>query len=145
MKKVNMYSGLVVILIAAIFYSMTLSFPVQAVEETGPAFIPRIYSGILIFLGILLVIQSLREKNELERVNMMTISLVIGLVFVYVFFIQFIGFYIATFLFLVTFLWFMKVRKMAVLLGVPISVMLVVFIFFQKILVVPIPLGSLFS
>lgn len=145
----NLIIGIVVIGIGLFFIANTLSFPNITLEPMGPAFMPRMYGAILIFLGLILAITTLKEKkkeeNENEEKNMKYVLLSMLIVLTYVLLIPYFGFYIATLAFSVVFLIFSKVYNKIVLVSVPIGTVLLIYVFFDKILKVAIPLGSLFS
>src|SRR5699024_3543117 len=60
----NIIGGAIVILIGALFYALTFDFPNFSMQETGPEFLPRIYSVLLIILGLLTIVQGIRDKSK---------------------------------------------------------------------------------
>lgn len=144
MRKVNIISSLIAMAIAIFFYYNTLDFPSIKSTETGADFMPKIFSGGLMILGIILFVQSFftKEKSPEEKMNM--IALTAGILLIYLFFIQLLGFYSSTILFMIALLLITKVRKMTILIFVPVGISFFIFIFFEKMLKVPIPSGFLF-
>lgn len=145
----NLSIGIVVIGIGIFFITNTLEFPELTLEPMGPAFMPRLYSILLIFLGLILAIKALREKKNQENTsvenNMKYVLLSMLIVLIYVLLIPYLGFYVSTLVFCFVFLVFSKVNNKIVLVSVPIGTISLIYIFFDKILKVAIPLGSLFS
>lgn len=147
MKKPNYISGLIVIIIAGFFYSLTFDFPKLDNQIIGAEFMPRVYCILLLILGCLLLIQGFRNKKE-ENDEENTLKYSLGsmlAVLIYLIIIPIIGFYISTILLVFSLLVFSKVRNKIILIVIPIGTSLFIFIFFQMLLNVSIPLGSLFS
>lgn len=147
MKVQNMVLGVILIIVAAFFYAMTLDFPNLNLNDTGPAFLPRIYCGLLVLFGVILFIQGIRDKSEKkEKEKTLGYALAsMGIVLAYIIIMPIIGFYIATVLLVLALLLFSRVRSKIVLISVPIGTVLFIFIIFVKLLKVSIPVGSLFS
>lgn len=144
MKMVNLIASFLVLLISGYFYYLTTSFPSINAQVTGPAFIPRFYIYGLICLSIILILQSLKIKNEKVSGNTKMVLLSMILIVVYVFIIAKLGFYVSTLLFLTLILWITKVRRLLTLVTVPIGTLLFLFLFFQKLLKVSLPTGIFF-
>ncbi|CEG22083.1 Tripartite tricarboxylate transporter TctB family protein [Planococcus massiliensis] len=147
MKKPNYISGLIIIIIAGFFYSLTFNFPKLENQLIGAEFMPRVYSVMLIILGSILLIQTFRNKEESdEQENTMKYSIGAMLfVILYVVVIPYIGFYISTFLLVLGLLLFSKVKNKILLITIPVGTSLFIFVFFQILLKVSIPMGTLFS
>ncbi len=147
MRLPNLIIGIVTTLIGIFFIANTLDFPNLDLEPLGAAFMPRLYSILLIFLGLILVMQAIRDNKEKKEAksNVKYALISMFIVIVYVLFIPPLGFYISTFLFTFIFLLFSKVRNKIVLVSVPVGTVLFIYICFDKILKVAIPAGSLFS
>lgn len=143
-------SGLLSILVGSFFYYLTLDFPSIETDVLGAAFLPKLYSILLIIFGVILITKKLVKSNtnpenqegEFKGFFYGLSSMVI--VLIYVLLLPYIGFYIATILVMLTLLYFLKVRKILVLLSVSVGVTLFVFILFEKLLKVPLPTGVLF-
>ncbi|MFD1206217.1 MULTISPECIES: tripartite tricarboxylate transporter TctB family protein [Sporosarcina] len=146
MKIPHITSGIISILIGGFFYFLTLDFPDRNTMEVGAAFLPRIYCGLLIIFGLILFIQGILDKEKSEKqwmtIGYALISMVI--VLAYILAMPFIGFYISTALVIFGLLFFSKVRRVATLISVPLGAVLFVYIVFELLLKVSIPLGSLF-
>lgn len=147
MKIPNIICGLFIMLVSGIFYAQTFSFPKLDLNEIGPTVMPRIYCGILFILGGIVVIQGLLDKGpKEEKENTMGYSgAAMGIVLLFLILIPVIGFYIAAALFVAGLLLFSKVRNYIVLISIPIGTVLFIYVCFEKLLKVAIPVGSLFS
>jgi len=102
---------------------------------------PRMYSVLLFLCGILLIIQSFKKSGNIHVENKKLMALIVLLVFLYIILMPILGFYIVTPVFLFIALWFLKVRRKWSLILVPFLATFSVFLFFQYLLKVPIPLG----
>ncbi len=94
---------------------------------------PRVYSGLLIIFGASLAIKGFMEKNASEgksQNNFLYVLIAMLIVTVYIVLVQFIGFYIATLVFCVGFLVFLKIHQKLILFAVPVGAILFVYIFF---------------
>ncbi|WP_223634619.1 tripartite tricarboxylate transporter TctB family protein [Planococcus sp. 4-30] len=147
MKKPNYISGLIIIIIAGFFYSQTFDFPQLDSQLIGADFMPRVYCIMLILLGCILLIQTYRDKEEAdEQENTMKYSIgAMFFVILYVIVIPYIGFYISTFLLVLGLLLFSKVKNKILLIAIPVGTSLFIYVFFQILLKVSIPMGTLFS
>lgn len=142
-------SGLISILVGSFFYYLTLDFSEIETDILGASFLPRLYSVLLIIFGVILITKKI-IKSDTDRKNQSgefkgfiygLSSMVI--VFVYILILPYIGFYVATILIMLILLYFLKVRKVYILLSVSIGVALFVFVLFEKLLKVPISTGFL--
>lgn len=147
MKKPNFISAVLIILFAGFFYAQTFEFPQLDNQLIGAEFMPRFYCILLIILAGILLFQSFRDKAEdVEEENTMKYSMgAMGFVILYVIIIPFIGFYISTVLMVLGLLLFSKVKNKIVLIAIPIGTSVFIYVFFQILLKVSIPVGTLFS
>jgi putative tricarboxylic transport membrane protein len=149
MKTANIVSSFIAILIAAFFFIMTYQFKDIDVQDTGPAFMPRLYAGILIVLAFLLIVNSMRSKLKEQKNDsgsnfklvFITMVLMTGLIIL----IPFIGFYISAPIVIFIFLKICKQKNLFLLIGLPLGVILFVYLLFERLLLVPIPTGSIFQ
>jgi putative tricarboxylic transport membrane protein len=103
---------------------------------------------LFIFCGIGLVIQGIRQREKILKFDLGNISLggwlnivfVLGTVLCYIFFTEYIGFLIFSFVILMILMKWLKV-KMLPSLVMSIVVTLSIYILFAKILLVPLPWG----
>ena len=147
MKKPNFISAVLIILFAGFFYALTFDFPKLDSQLIGAETMPRFYCILLIVLGGILLIQSFRDKEEAnEEESTMKYSIgAMGFVILYVIIIPFIGFYLSTIFMVLGLLLFSKVKNKIILFAIPVGTSLFIYVFFQILLKVSIPLGTLFS
>ncbi|MBT2689845.1 tripartite tricarboxylate transporter TctB family protein [Bacillus sp. ISL-47] len=148
MRRANIISSFIAIFIAGLFFIMTTQFKEISVQDTGPAFMPNLYAGVLVILALLLIINSAKKSDDTENGSKSSIKLVFVtmlLIIVLTFLIPILGFYIITPIAVFCFLKIFKEKKLSILFGLPIGIVLFVFILFQKLLLVPIPSGIIFQ
>lgn len=148
--NVNVISGLVSLILGALFYILTYGFPDIETDILGPGFLPKLYSILLVIFGLILIINAIvKRKREANEVKSTNYSYLYGLasmliVFVYILVLPYIGFYISTILVMLALLYFLKIRNYIILFSVSLGTVIFLFTIFEKLLKVPIPSGSLF-
>lgn len=150
MKNGKIIGSIIFFIISGLFFVLTYGFPTGQSNELGPSFMPRMYASFLFFLSIILLFQGIKEnstnkKSEPIYKNIALVALIMFLFVVYVFLIPYLGFYLVSIAFMVVFLKITQVKNLFKILLVSGATNLFIFIFFQKMLHVPVPVGSLFS
>jgi hypothetical protein len=118
----------------------------------SPAFFPELAFLFLIILSVILLVSSLirprEEKTEipkkLDPAQIRRVGMILLVLIVYITLIDLIGYYISSFVTLVTLMLIFKVRIWYKILLISATVMVVVFLFFEKGLKVLLPRGFLF-
>lgn len=139
----NLIASVIVISFAGFFYYQANQLPSTSINEFGPALMPKIYSVILLLLGIILLVQSLKIKGEMEKTGKSVLITMVVLV-LSVFLIPILGFYLVAWLFLLLFFWITKQRTRKILIAIPLSTIILIYLFFERLLSVPIPKGMFF-
>lgn len=152
MKNEKVIGSVVFLIISGLFFVLTLDFPtVAATADVGPSFMPRIYSFFLALLAIILLIQGIRENIKKEKDSVTTyeniglVLIIMLLTTVYVFLIPYLGFYLVSLVFIILFLLISRVKKISSIILVSIFTNVFIYVFFERLLHVPIPMGMLFS
>lgn len=149
MKNEKVIMSIIIIAFSSLFLALTFTFPENPAADIGPAFLPRAYSVALYILAIALLFQGLKEmKKQNEETNKNSLLLVFWMIVVtvlYVYLIPIIGFYIITPIVMIILLRLTKVKNIFTLTLVPAGMTVFVLIFFEKLLSVPVPSGTLFS
>ncbi|MCM3716507.1 tripartite tricarboxylate transporter TctB family protein [Alkalihalobacillus oceani] len=142
----NIVIGCIVICLSFVFYIYTFSFPDVSQGYTNPATVPIIYSILLAILGFILIIKGWNErkgtqtKSDRQRQNKL-VFVFMGVFIIYILGVIYLGFYLSTFLFLVTCLIMTRVKKIIWLIGIPIRAIMFVYIIFGKLLRIVLPTG----
>jgi len=145
MKRANIISSLIVMVISVFFYYNTLGFKKLNTADVGPAAMPRLFSIILMVLGIILFTQSFLDKENRKAKKIEKIIFVLtGVFLMYVFLIPVLGFYSTTIFFILIMLFITKTKQITFYLFVPLFSCIFVFAFFEYFLTVPVPKGILF-
>ena len=155
MRTNDAVSGLVLILLASVMIYLTATFPPFPGQKYGPSLFPRLLGGALILCGGLLILQGLVARRSGERWvvfapwtrepwRLVSFVLMIGVILLYIFASEVVGFLpIAFILLTVLFVWF----RVSPLRAVPIALLGVFAInyFFGHLMRVPLPRGFLNS
>ena len=151
MKNEKVIASIIFFIISGLFFVLTLDFPTGGQShDVGAAFMPKVYAGFLFLFSLILLIQGIKEnikKDESEPMYQ-NIALVVGimlLTIVYVLLIPYLGFYLVSVAFMILFLKLTKTTSLKIIFLVPVGANLFIFIFFQKMLHVPVPIGTLFT
>ncbi len=127
-----------------ILYLQTLTFPTNS--EVGPAVVPRLWILIIIPLSLLLLFRTFKRQDKVEangtRIDIVLIF--IGFLVLYSIAMNFIGYFISTFLFIVAGILYLGYKNHKITLIVATSWILFSYIIFYKILFIPLPIGKIF-
>ena len=147
MKKMNLIFAAICAVIGVVLIALASGYPTAADYGTGvpgPGLWPMVISAVMLAMSALLVLKSLKmspEKNtEVPMWNEGTkrVYITMGILFVYVLVLEFLGFIIATTIMEAIFLhWFAKKKPwFTVLLALVVT--LVIYCVFQFVLNVPV-------
>jgi len=154
-KKKNIkLKGTVVILafsllLAIAFYYISYFFP--APREglfVGAGTVPKVWSVFLItasIIGLITYYKNPVGETTKKGENVKSVIVLAGLVFIYISFISFLGFFISTALFLIAAMLLMNYRNYLSVVITTVLVLLFMYIVFIKVLMVPLPLGYIFQ
>lgn len=153
MKKANITTALIFILFGILIFFESSRFQQTMISDNfiGAAFFPKLMASIMILLALILLISELLNK-EAEKVNIgdlfnkkMTISLIgIVILFIYTLILNYIGFILSTILLNLIFLIIFKVKSKITIVATPLLTTFVIYLIFQKMLMVPLPQGIFF-
>lgn len=152
MKNEKIIGSIICFVISVLFFVLSLDFPtIGQPKDVGPAFMPKLYAGFLVFFSLILLFQGVKENSKKEAnaeplyQNVVLVSFTMILTIAFVFLIPYLGFYLISFIFMVLFLKFTHVKNIWTILLVPAGTTFFIFVFFQKMLHVPVPTGIFFS
>lgn len=146
MKRGEILLSLILLGISVLFFRETYDFPESLLPGTaGPAFFPRMILVALAIFAVVLLILTLRKKEsccvEFPNLSLSAISLVLAIL--YLLFIPFLGYFIATFLVLVAMMVILKVGKIKKIVGIATGFSVLVYLLFYKLLMVNLPRGTI--
>lgn len=148
MKVSDTAIGLFLIVFACAVLIHVQGFPQLENGYPGPALFPEVLSVLFIFCGIGLIIQGVRKREKILKFDLSSISsggwlnivFVLGTVLCYIFFAEFLGFLIFSFVILMILMKWLKVKTLPSLI-MSVVVTLGIYLLFSKILLVPLPWG----
>ncbi len=115
----------------------------------GPRFFPYLSAGIMGLLSILLIIESItkiragdRERHEpitTDQLKPVLAFILIGVVYIAV--LPFLGVILATPLCLVVYFLYFELRNWFWIIGLSVSMTVIVYLCFAKLMMVPLPMG----
>ena len=140
--------GLFLIIFAGVVLVHVQSLPELDNGYPGPALFPSVLAVLFILCGIGLIIQGIRKREKVlkfdtgavSRAGWINIAFVLSAILCYIFFSDFVGFLIFSFVILVILMKWLKVRTSLSLL-MSVGVTLAIYLLFAKILLVPLPWG----
>ena len=140
-KRGTILVSLALLSLGVLFLYITFSFPSE--EGVGPATVPRLWIGLLLILNVYLifrVIKGIEDVDQSAGDPFKTLKFIV-LMIVYIGFLNVLGYFIDTFLFLIIaplMLYYKRVINLVI-----ISCLWLVFVYytFMMMLHIPIPMG----
>jgi hypothetical protein len=130
----------ILIAFSLLLWAVTFSFPT---EEAGPALIPRLWIFWMVLLGGTLLGFCVAGKTEKDpkRGKLGFLALGIVLVISYYFAMDYLGYFISSFLFLAIMMYMLSYRKPLTIILVCSGWVLFSYLIFYKLLYIQLPLG----
>jgi len=140
----------ILIVIGLFFYYLTFNFPQGSLTKSvGPASIPRIWIFTLLIFSIWQLINTMRKPEEqIKKDPEQKIGLVVvfvAMMVLYLIIINVVGYFISTLLFLICGILILSYRKYVFIIASSAGFVLFAYLFFYKMLQIPLPLGTLFE
>lgn len=150
LSPVVMSVGVLLCVIACAVIVTAHNFPATAIEtDIGAGAFPRFYAGALIVLAVLLVasdwLTNHADDVHHEPSHYGRVAAGVGIVAGYIVLLSFVGYLIATPLFLMALMIIMNLRRLWLTLLLAIAITLILWLLFSMALQVPLPVGSLFE
>ncbi len=133
------------LLISVVFYLQSSIFPVSG--EVGPAVVPRLWIFVLVPLCLLLLFKTFREKEKVEKggPRIDIVYTFIGFLIIYLIAMNYIGYFLSTFLFMVLGMIYLGYKNKKVMLITASTWIVFSYLIFYKVLFIPLPLGKIFE
>ena len=140
--------ALVLMAVSLFLYAQTFNFPQGKLSKTaGPAAMPRMWIYGLLIFNLWLIIKSVRDNTVKEAQNNgKKVFKAAGLVLLttaYLLVVETFGYYLSTFLFLIAGMYWMAYRRHVLIFIISGGFVLFSYYAFQKVLMVPLPKGSI--
>jgi len=134
-----------IITISLFFYYQTLLFQIPStLNVTSPALIPRIWITILILISIILVFKSKIKSIKQESYSPKTVLIIIVYLILYLFAMQWVGYYATTPIFILSTMYLLVYRKFAFMTINAFGFVLFSYLVFNQLLHIDLPMGWLF-
>ena len=156
MKKIDLLTSIILLILAAVFYFHSGTYPVKASGSAvlNPGFYPQLLGIVLAILSVILFLGSIRVKKEEERKQVLwktrksifLFLLTLGLLIVYPIVMNYFGFASAAFIFLFTLITALTENaksKILPILGISIGLTIIMYLVFKVFLRIPFPSGIL--
>jgi len=146
-------SGAILLFACILYYVATTFRQLLFADKVGPAFWPKtillvviVLSGLLLIKDVVIFLRGVKfgpiEGSAQEKEGQMRLIMAIVLSLIYSFSVPYVGFLISIVLFQIFFLLILKVKKIVVLAFFPLSLTLLLYIIFIKVLYIPLPRGT---
>ncbi|MDN5348214.1 MAG: putative tricarboxylic transport rane protein [Clostridia bacterium] len=144
MKKGTLVINVLFIVASVFLFIETFKFPYFK-GPVGPAGMPRLLIFILVALNLISIWQnrSLKDDKPVKIESPWRIIAGTALILLYLALFNSLGYFVVTPLFLIAMMFLMQVRRPVMVISVAVIFTLVVYFFFYKELMLPLPLGLL--
>jgi putative tricarboxylic transport membrane protein len=148
-KRIDISISLALIVIAGIMIHTSRSFPGAQGADVGASFFPVILSSLLIFLSLLLILTSIKNKAVETRTagksEWKKVVFGMGFTFIYFVLLIYLGYVVATPIFLAAMMWMFNYRRIIQVVFWSLLITGVIYVCFAMLLQVPLPSGVFFS
>lgn len=133
------------ILICSIFWAISTGLPQN--EVAGPTAIPSLFEALLVLFSLGLIYNVYKKKLAPDPLagNLKKLALGLGIIFIHILTINFLGYFLSTFIFIVSFIYFLEYKNHLVIWGVGIGWTTFSYYIFYKLLYIQLPLGYLYE
>lgn len=150
MKKADIFVGLLILFISVSVFVMTQHFVGKVYTGYGPDRFPRFLAVIWSILGIMLIINAVRNKflkedMKITAYGLVRVSIVLGLTIATLIAMNYIGFIAATMLYIFLIMSYLKEKSWIGKIFTSIGVTLGIYLIFKYVMVIPLPEFILFG
>jgi len=139
--------GIVLLIFCFILWFFLI--PTQ-ISSTKDAVYPRLVNVWIAICGILLILKSWKSTEKIildeakDKKGIIRVVAIVIIFLIYIFMIDFLGFFISSFIFIIILMLSFGVRQWIKLISVPIIILLFLYFLIQKVLFFPLPEGIFF-
>jgi len=149
-KKADIFVGLLILFISASVFVMTQQFVEKVYTGYGPDRFPRFMAVIWSILGILLIINALRNKYIEEDMKitvfgLVRVAVILSLTIAALIAMNHIGFIPATMIYIFLVMSYLKEKSWTGRIIRSVAVTMGVYLIFQYVMVIPLPEFTLFE
>ncbi|SDO14259.1 tripartite tricarboxylate transporter TctB family protein [Halobacillus aidingensis] len=149
LKTLNQKVSIFLILFAAGYLYLSYNLKEYPYVPVDSDFVPKILGFLLIILAIFLFFdkssetEEEKEKRQVPKKEMLVLLAVGGMIFLYIFLLEIIGFVLSSMLFIFACSWFLGYRKLVTTILVAVLFPLIMYLSFNYLLQIRLPQGLL--
>ncbi|WP_406944850.1 tripartite tricarboxylate transporter TctB family protein [Halobacillus sp. SY10] len=149
LKTLNQKVSIFLILFAAGYLYLSYNLKEYPYVPVDSDFVPKILGFLLIILAIFLFFDKSsetkeeKEKRQVPKKEMLVLLAVGGMIFLYIFLLEIIGFVLSSMLFIFACSWFLGYRKLVTTILVAVLFPLIMYLSFNYLLQIRLPQGLL--
>jgi len=145
-KKIDTGVGLGLAVLSAAIYFSAEQYSAMGVNSYGPNFFPQLLSVLLFICSGALVFKAIRgtEESELEGFDtsgLIKVGITFAIAVLYIYAMQFVGFYVASALFLYSIMFVLGKRNHLMTIAISVVIAAIVWFIFAYLLMIPVPYG----
>jgi len=149
-KKADIFVGILIIFVSVSMFIMTQRFVGKVYTGYGPDRFPRFLAIVWSVLGIILIVNAMRDRffkedNKITAYGLVRVSVVIGMTVAVLVCMNFIGFVPATMIYIFAIMTNLQEKSWFGRVVTSIAVTMAVFILFKYVMVIPLPEFTLFQ
>lgn len=147
-NKIDLFTGIGLCLISVWIFFHAMKYTGMGVNSYGPNFFPQAIASFLFIAANCLVYQAIKGRisgtiESINKAGFIKASLTLILAVLYIVSMNFVGFFIATIVFLYTVIFFLGQRRQVILITTSICAASVIYCIFFLFLKIPLPEGIL--
>lgn len=139
--------GIVLLIFCFILWFFLIPTQISSTED---AVYPRLVNVWIAICGILLILKSWKSTEKIilyeskNEKRIIRVVVIVTIFLIYIFMIDFLGFFISSFIFIIILMLSFGVRQWIKLISVPIIILLFLYFLIKKVLFFPLPEGIFF-
>ncbi|MEC3884079.1 tripartite tricarboxylate transporter TctB family protein [Halobacillus sp. HZG1] len=149
LKTLNQKVSIFLILFAAGYLYLSYNLKEYPYVPVDSDFVPKILGYLLIILAVFLFFDKSsetkeeKEKRQVPKKEMLVLLAVGGMIFLYIFLLEILGFVLSSMLFIFACSWFLGYRKLVTTILVAVLFPLIMYLSFNYLLQIRLPQGLL--
>ena len=150
MKKADIFVGLLILFLSVSVFVMTQQFVGKVYTGYGPDRFPRFLAVVWSVLGIMLIVNAVRNKffeedMKITAYGLIRVSVVLGMTIAALIAMNFIGFITATMIYIFVIMSYLKEKSWTGRIITSVGVTLGIYLIFKYVMVIPLPEFILFE
>lgn len=147
-KKIDIWVGSCLSVLSVAIFLFARTYKGSGVSTYGPNVFPQFLAVMLFITSIMLIVNAVKGKSQtdLEGINLagfIRTAITVGISIAYLIIMQFIGFFVATVIFLYTMITYLGQKSLITRIISSAAVSIIVYLIFKDFLKIPLPTGYL--